>query len=112
MPAGIQGATDRGQHRPGVQRTAVIDIATDTIVADTGMERLYGFPPGGMNGSLSTLRAQLVDEDMMQARRLADAALAGPTRLGSATAVVAAAAPTDAFRMNRRRDIVDMWVSL
>jgi two-component system sensor kinase FixL len=53
-----------------------IDIATDTMLADEGLERMFGVAPGHMNGSVEHLRGTLLGEDLEEARRLAAAAIA------------------------------------
>jgi two-component system sensor kinase FixL len=53
-----------------------VDVAADTLISDEGMESLFGVEPGGMNGSLSALRARIVDDDVLAARRLAEEAVA------------------------------------
>jgi two-component system, LuxR family, sensor kinase FixL len=53
-----------------------VDVTADTLIADEGVESLFGLEPGGMNGSLSVLRTRIVDDDVLAARRLAEEAVA------------------------------------
>jgi two-component system sensor kinase FixL len=52
-----------------------IDIATDTIVAEEGLERMFGVAPGVLNGSVEAMRAAVVGQNIENARRLATAAI-------------------------------------
>ncbi|HZZ31513.1 MAG TPA: ATP-binding protein [Phenylobacterium sp.] len=52
-----------------------IDIASETIVADEGLERMFGVPPGGMNGSVERMRNTIFGKDVETARNLAAAAI-------------------------------------
>jgi two-component system sensor kinase FixL len=53
-----------------------IDIPSETIVADEGLERMFGVPPGGMNGSVQQMRETIVGKDIESARSLSAAAIA------------------------------------
>ncbi|HEX3365517.1 PAS domain-containing sensor histidine kinase [Phenylobacterium sp.] len=52
-----------------------IDIATETIVADEGLERMFGVAPGAMNGSVDQMRGTILGKDVENARSLAAATI-------------------------------------
>jgi two-component system sensor kinase FixL len=55
---------------------ADIDVATDEVLVEQGLERIFGVAPGGLNGSLDKFRATLVTDDLPETLRLANAAIA------------------------------------
>ncbi|WP_293376057.1 PAS domain-containing sensor histidine kinase [Phenylobacterium sp.] len=52
------------------------DVLADRLIADEGLERIFGVGPGEMNGSLSGIRGRMVVENLDEVLRLADAAVA------------------------------------
>jgi two-component system, LuxR family, sensor kinase FixL len=53
-----------------------LDVAADELLADEGLEKIFGVKPGGLNGSLDRFRAALVPESLESVRGLSAAAVA------------------------------------
>jgi two-component system sensor kinase FixL len=52
------------------------DIQADQLIADEGLERIFGVKSGEMNGSLSRIRSHMIVENLDEVMRVADAAVA------------------------------------
>jgi two-component system sensor kinase FixL len=53
-----------------------LDVAADELLADEGLEKIFGVGSGGLNGSLDKFRATLVPESLESIRGLSAAAVA------------------------------------
>jgi two-component system sensor kinase FixL len=72
-----EAAAQENQERLALAVTAYdlgicdMDIASETIIADERLERMFGVAPGGLNGPVDRMRDTLVGADIENARRLA-----------------------------------------
>jgi two-component system sensor kinase FixL len=66
------------------------DVASDQFLADEGLERIFGVEPGGMNRSVTELRATLFIENL-------------PETLGQIDSAIAAGLPTQVDHLRIRR---------